>query len=199
MQMDSRDYSRPERFNPLLLYTILSAVRRFEPDFYAHLCRSYQLDADRILGLFREVEEIGGGQIRSILRDLRAHQAYHDIVYLAGRNAFLMWTEQRRMKKPLIGSHSNRFTALNRQLLPEFLGAATYTSMLRGSVHFIEIRHSIFARDGQYDRPLCGFYAGSLAEAGRFCGMEAAVSTEVRCCALEPSAPTCLIQVSFKP
>lgn len=196
--MESRDSNRPERFNPLLLYTILSAVRRFEPDFYAHLCRSYHLDADRILGLFSEVEEIGGGQIRPMLRDLRAHQAYHDMVYLAGRNAFLMWGEQRKQRRQLFGNQSSRFTALLKQLLPEFLGNASYTAMLRGSVHFIEIRDSVFARDGQYDRSLCGFYAGCLAEAGRFCGMEAALSSEVRCCANEPSAPTCLFQVSFK-
>jgi len=108
--MNKQDNNQLERFSPLLLYTILSAVRRFEPDFYAHLCRSYHLDADRILGLFSEVEEIGTGQLQGILRDLRAHQAYHDMVYLAGRNAFLFWTEQRRLRKPLIGNQSARFT-----------------------------------------------------------------------------------------
>jgi len=197
--MNKQDNNQLERFSPLLLYTILSAVRRFEPDFYAHLCRSYHLDADRILGLFSEVEEIGTGQLQGILRDLRAHQAYHDMVYLAGRNAFLFWTEQRRLRKPLIGNQSARFTAVVKQLLPELLGNASYTAMLRGSVHFIEIRNSLFARDDQFDRPLCGFYAGCLAEAGKFCGAGAAVAAEVRCCANDPNAPTCLFQVGFPP
>jgi hypothetical protein len=197
--MDKQANNHLERFSPLLLYTILSAVRRFEPDFYAHLCRSYHLDADRILGLFSEVEEIGAGQIQAILRDLRAHQAYHDMVYLAGRNAFLYWTEQNRIRKPIIGSQSARFIALMKQLMPEFLGSASYTAMLRGSVHFIEIRDSLFARDDQFDRPLCGFYSGCLAEAAKLCGAGTAVATEVRCCANDPNAPTCLFQVGFQP
>jgi len=197
--MDNEANNKLERFSPLLLYTILSAVRRFEPDFYAHLCRSYHLDADRILGLFSEVEEIGAGQIQPILRDLRAHQAYHDMVYLAGRNAFLFWAEQHRTRKPLMGSQSARFTSLVKQLLPEFLGGANFTIMLRGSVHFIEIRNSLFARDEQFDRPLCGFYAGFLAEAAKLCGAPAAISSEVRCCANDSTAPTCLFQVGFTP
>jgi len=197
--MDNKVNSQLERFSPLLLYTILSAVRRFEPDFYSHLCRSYHLDADRILGLFSEVEEIGSGQIQGILRDLRAHQAYHDMVYLAGRNAFMFWAEQHRIRKPLVGGQSARFTALVKQLMPEFLGSAIYTMMLRGSVHFIEIRDSLFARDDQFDRPLCGFYSGCLAEAAKYCGAANPVSTEVRCCANEPTAPTCLFQVGFQP
>jgi hypothetical protein len=197
--MDTPEKNQLERFHPLLLYTILSAVRRFEPDFYAHLCRSYHLDADRIMGLFSEVDVIGSGQITGILHDLRSHQAYHDMVYLAGRNALLMWTEQRRFHKPLLGSQASRFTGALKQILPEFLGNAAYTVMLRGNVHFIEVRNSIFTRDTHFDRALCGFYSGCLAELGRFCGLESTVATEVRCCANEPNAPTCLFQVSFQP
>lgn len=197
--MDTLEDKQLERFNPLLLYTILSAVRRFEPDFYAHLCRSYHLDADRILGLFSEVDVIGTGQIAGILRDLRAHQAYHDMVYLAGRNALLMWTEQKHFRRPVLGNQASRFTGAVKQVLPDFLGKAAYTVMLRGNIHFIEIRDSVFTRDTQYDRALCGFYAGCLAELGKHCGMESTVATEVRCCANDPNAPTCLFQVSFQP
>jgi len=191
----STEGEKLERFNPLVLYNILDAVRRFEPDFYAHLCRSYHLDADRILGLFSEVETMGGGQLASIVRDLRAHQAYHDIVYLAGRNTWLSWQQQQHLRAPIFTKGQNKLTTLIKQQLPEFLGNASFILMLRGSVQFLEIRDSVFTREVKHDRPLCGFYSGFLAELATFCGLEHATATEVRCCSQDPDAATCLFQI----
>jgi hypothetical protein len=190
--------SQLERFHPLMLHNLLASVRRFEPDFYAHLCRTYQLDADRILGLFSDVLELGPGQLLPILRDLRAHQAYHDIVYLAGRNSLLMWVEHRQIRPPAMTTLATRFTALVKQLLPPFLGSASFTMMIKGSLHFIELRGSIFTRQAQHERPVCGFYCGYLAELTTLCGIEHRPAVaEVRCCAVDPEAPTCLLQVGL--
>ena len=192
------DQQQLERFHPVLLYNILSAVRRFEPDFYAHICRTYHIDADTIIGLFSEVEQLGPGQLQPILRDLRAHTAYHDIMYLAGRNTLLKWVELERLRPPRLGSASHHFGNLLKQLLPPFLGKATYVMMLRGNVHFLELRNSVFARDVQHGRPLCGFYCGYLAELAVHCGVESRPGvSEARCCAVEPDSPTCLFQVAF--
>jgi len=181
----------------MMLYHILDAVRRFEPDFYSHLCRSYNLDADRIIGLFAEVEELGSGQLLPLLNHLKAHDAYHEIVYLAGRNTLLMIAEDNQLRAPLFSNGTQKFTALMKQLLPEFLGNASYVSMLRGSIHFLEIRDSIFARQGESNNPLCGYYCGLLTELANHFGFETANVVEARCCAVDHEATTCLIQISL--
>lgn len=195
--MDSKQ-GQLERFHPLMLKNILEAVRRFEPDFYAHLCRTYHLDADRIIGLFSVVEELGAGQLQPLLRDLRMHQAYHDIVYLAGRNSLVGWAEDNHFEGPRIGSMQAKFTSSVKSVLHSFLGHATTTAMVRGSLHFIEVRNSIFARDTVHERPLCGFYCGMLAELVHLLGEGGpAAVLETRCCAVDSEAPTCLLQISL--
>lgn len=186
-----------ERFPPVMLYHILAALRRFEPDFYAHLCRRYNLDADRMTGLFAAVEELGGGQLLPILRDLRAHDAYHEILYLAGRNTLLTWVEDQRLRPPLFASLPKRFTTMLKQLLPDFLGHAGYIMMVRGSIHFLEIRDSVFAREAGFNNALCGFYCGLISELATHCGAEHAMVTEARCCASDNEATTCLFQISL--
>ncbi|GEM_PF-6103847 len=186
-----------ERFHPVLLYSILEATRRFEPDFYAHLCRTYHVDAERILGLFSEVEVIGSGQLAQLLRDLRAHTAYDDIVYLAGRNSLLIWLELHDIRRPTLSSVSAAFAKLVRELLPPFIGNASVNVLSRGTLLFIEIRDSVFARDVRHDRALCGFYAGFLFELGRFCGSPRAAVTETHCSAMDPDGPTCTLEVAL--
>lgn len=186
-----------ERFHPVLLYSILEATRRFEPDFYAHLCRSYHIDAERILGLFSEVEIVGGGQLAPILRDLRAHHAYHEIVFLAGRNSLLIWVELHRTRRPAVGNAAALFTSLTHQLLPPFLGAATFSLLLRGELHFVELCNSVFSRGVRHAHPLCGYYAGFLSELARFSGSTHAVVTETQCTALDPDSQTCVLQVAL--
>lgn len=186
-----------ERFHPVLLYSILEATRRFEPDFYAHLCRSYHVDAERILGLFSEVEVIGSGQLAQLLRDLRAHPAYDDIVYLAGRNSLLIWLELHNVRRPALGKTNAAFTKLVRELLPPFLGNATLSLLTHGTLIFVEIRDSIFARDVRHVCGVCGYYAGFLVELGRFCGSQRATVTETHCSAVDPDGPTCTLEVAL--
>ena len=181
----------------MMMYHILDAVRRFEPDFYSHLCRSYNLDADRIIGLFADVEEMGSGQLVPILRHLRSHDAYHEIVYLAGRNTLLMMADEKLLRPPLLGNNSQKYLTLLKQILPEYLGHASYITMLRGSIHFLEIRDSVFAREADSTNPLCGFYCGLLSELATYCGVEKPYIVEARCCAVEEDATTCLIQISL--
>jgi hypothetical protein len=186
-----------ERFHPLLVQTLLNSVRRFEPDFYAHLCRAFHLDADRMIGLFREVEASGPGQLMPLLRELRAHQSYHDIVYLAGRNSLHAYLELEQVRiKP--GSHdAGRFVAMAKQLLPSFTGLASFSHMLKGELHFFELRDSVFAREATHDNPTCGFYAGFLGELGTYFTEGTAVASEVRCCANDPEAVSCLVRVNL--
>ena len=186
-----------DRINPLMLHNILVAVRRFEPDFYAYLCRTYHLDADRILGLFSSIEEIGAGQLLPILRDLRAHQAYHDITYLAGRNSLMMAVEHYKIKLKGGSKPEARFVSLSKVLLQLFLGNAGLTLMLHGKLHFVEIANSIFARGIQHSHSTCGFYSGLLAELGAGITGETCTAIEVRCIASDPEATTCSFQVAL--
>jgi hypothetical protein len=183
-----------ERFPPLLLHSLLQAARRYDPCFYDHLCRRFHLDADRILGLFREVEEIGPGQLQGVLEELRARQAYHEMVFLAGRNALLGWAEANRVTLNHSGG-AERFQALLKQLLPDYLGRSSYNQMTRGRVSYVEVRDSVFARDVQHPHPVCGFYAGFLSELGSGCLERHCAVVEVRCRAAEAGATSCMFQV----
>jgi predicted hydrocarbon binding protein len=191
------DIEHLERFSPVTMQCILTALRRFEPDLYSHLCRVYHLDADRMLGLFSEVDLTGPGQLMPLLKDLRGHQSYHDIVYLAGRNAVVMEAQRLGLKLAKRGRDDSRFHALLKQLLPSFLGRATYTLLSRGDMQFIEMRDSPFAREVLHHNPVCGFYSGLFAELGGSCTDNAATSAEVRCIANDPEAPSCLFRVNL--
>jgi len=182
-----------ERFHPILMHSLLTSARRFDPGLYDSLCRRFNLDADRILGLFKEVEDVGSGQIGGVLEVLRGHTAYHEMVFLAGRNSLLGWSEANKFAMNHKGG-AERFEKLARTFLPDFLGRATFHQMQRGRVIYIEVRNSIFARGVQHANPVCGFYAGFLSELGVGCtGQNCAVS-EVRCCAAE-HAPSCMFAV----
>ena len=184
-----------ERFPPQLLYHLLAAARRFEPEYYAHLCRRFHVDADRILGLFGKVEQLGGGQLTELLAELRDHQSYSDIAYLAGRNAFLMACDDGKQSLP--GGGAARFGQLLKLLLPPFLGRSTFHLMTKGRVQIIEIHNSVFARDVFAIRPLCGFYTGFLAECAAHCMEAPCPVAEVRCKAMEPDTASCLFQVAL--
>lgn len=191
------DRQELERFHPVLLYSILEATRRFEPDFYTHLCRSYHLDAERILGLFREVVVVGGGQLEPLLRDLRSHPAYHDIVFLAGRNALLMWVDLRHIRRAPVGTPASAFRSLSSDLLPAFLGDASINILQRGELQFIEVQNSVFARGVSHEEPLCGYYTGLLTELAHFCGLMSATVSESSCSAMDPDSSTCVIQIGL--
>jgi predicted hydrocarbon binding protein len=186
-----------ERFSPVLLQNILLALKRFEPDLYAHLCRQYHLDAERMLGLFSEVDLSGPGQLLPLLSDLRGHQSYHDILYLAGRNAVHAEAQRLGLRFARSGRDTTRFQALIKQLLPPFLGQASYTMLIRGEMHFIELRDSVFARDVLHHNPVCGFYSGLFAELGTNCVEGAATAQEVRCTANDPEASSCMFRVNL--
>ncbi|MCH7472110.1 hypothetical protein IIA79_04065 [bacterium] len=184
-----------ERFHPLMLYSILGAVRRFEHDFYLHLCRAYHLDAERILGLFTEIEHIGPGQLGSILAELREHNSYHDIVYLAGRNTLSSWCDMQGVKLGRAQGGASRFNTLTKQLLTPFLGIAVFSTMVRGEMHFIEVSDSIFARGVEHLHPVCGFYAGFLSEIASGCIAGSTAVNESSCKAADQDVQSCLFQV----
>lgn len=184
-----------ERFTPQLMYHLLSAARRFEPDYYNHLCRRFNLDADRILGLFGKVDEVGIGQLMDVLRALHEHESYNDIVFLAGRNAFHMAAQEAR--QTAAGGGAQRFAQLVKSLLPQFLGAANVHLMAKGQIQFVEIQNSVFAREVIAIRPLCGFYTGWLSECASLCNEGRCSVAEVRCKALDSNAPNCMFQVAL--
>lgn len=186
-----------ERLPPVILYTILQAVRRFEPDLYAHICRAYHLDADRIFGLFTDVEEVGAGQLPNILNTLRSHQAYHDIMFLAGRNALLLWAEEHKINFGGLNPPPTRLLNFLKQHFPVFLGLASYNLMARGNVQFVELRNSIFARGADHPEPVCGFYTGMLAQVAQELTRKTPVVVEVRCQASDPDATSCMFQVAL--
>ena len=73
-----------------------------------------------------------------------------------------------------------------------------FMEMVKGSLQFIEVRNSIFARDTVHERPLCGFYCGVLAELVHVLGASGpAAVIETRCCAVDSDAPTCLLQINL--
>jgi hypothetical protein len=186
-----------ERYHPLLLHSVLSAVRRFEPDFYAHLCRAYHLDADRILGLFSEVDQLGAAQLHELLAELRQHQAYFDIMFLAGRNALHSIAEQQRFRPSLLQLSGGRFGALLKHYLPQFLGLSSFVLMVRGDLQFVEIRDTVFSRGVRHERPLCSFYAGFCSELGGLSVKHQALCSEIRCRSVDGESQSCLFQVSL--
>jgi hypothetical protein len=121
-----------ERINPIMLYSLLTAVRRYEYELYSHLSHKYHLDAERIIGLFQEVEELSPAQLRLILAELRQTRSYQDIVFLAGRNAFLHWCEVTGQRYDRPGGGGHRFRGLCDRALPHFLGLAKFSVMLKG-------------------------------------------------------------------
>jgi hypothetical protein len=184
-----------ERFHPILMHSLLTATRRFEPGLYDSICRRFNLDADRILGLFSEVESVGAGQLPEILSTLRNHQAYHEIVFLAGRNSLLGWAEANRVELNHRGGEE-RFSGLARQFMPHFLGRGASTLMSRGKMVYVEVRDSVFARGVESLHPVCGFYEGFLSELGSGCSNRNVKVSEVRCFAMD--APhSCMLQVPF--
>lgn len=191
------DSERLERFSPVMLQNILTALRRFEPDLYSHLCRRYHLDAERMLGLFSEIETTGLGQLPSLLSDLRGHTAYHEIVFLAGRNALHAEAERQQFRFAKKGGDLAQFQSALKQLLPPFLGLASYTLLVRGELYFVEMRESIFARQVWHHNPVCGFYSGLLAELGTNCVTGAATAVEIRCVANDSEAPSCMFRVGL--
>jgi hypothetical protein len=186
-----------ERYHPLLLHSVLSSVRRFEPDFYAHLCRAYHLDADLILGLFSEVDMLGPAQLTALLGELREHQAYYDIMFLAGRNSLHSIVEQQRFRPSLLQLSGGRFAALVKHYLPPFLGVSTFVHMVRGELQFVEIRDTVFSRGVRYERPLCAFYAGFFSELGCQCVKHQALSSEIRCRSVDGESQSCLFQITL--
>lgn len=182
-----------ERFHPILLHSLLVATRRYEPALYDHICRQQHLDAERILGLFTEVEALGPGQLAELLAQLRQQAAYRDIVFLAGRNAFAHWAEHARLGGRFrIGRLD--LTQTLRRSLPPFLGSSSFNHLQRGPLHFIELRDSVFARGAASHDPLCGFYSGFLRELGQFCGPPLWEAGETRCRAADSDATSCLLQ-----
>lgn len=186
-----------ERLPPVILYTILQAVRRFEPDLYSHICRTYHLDADRIFGLFTDVEEVGAGQLPDILNTLRSHQAYHDIMFLAGRNALLEWVEEKRVSFGGMSPPPAKLLSFLKQHFPSFLGLGSYNLMARGNIQFVEVRNSLFARGINHPEPVCGFYTGMLAQVAQELTKKTPVVVEVRCQAADPDATSCMFQVAL--
>lgn len=185
----------PERFPPQMMYHLLSATRRFEPAFYGHICREFNLDADRILGLFGKVDEVGAGQLLGVLGLLREHSSYHDITYLAGRNAFLQCAQEQGEANT--GGGPSRFTLMVKALLPPYLGLARLNQMARGKVQFVELQNSVFARGQHSLRPLCGFYAGWLAECAALCNDGRCSVAEASCVATDANLPNCSFQVAM--
>jgi predicted hydrocarbon binding protein len=184
-----------ERFSPQIMYQLLTATRRFEPDFYSFLCRKHHLDADRMLGLFGSVDELAAAQLADILPDLRQHSSYADIALLAGRNAALSMLEEAKVLR--IGGGGMRFVQLVKEMSAPLLGRSTVQVLSRGAVQFVEIYGSVFAREAASLKPVCGFYTGFLHELGRMCSKDRVSVMEVRCQAAEPEAASCLFQVAL--
>lgn len=182
-----------ERFHPVLLHSLLVSVRRYDPALYTHLSREYHLDAERIIGLFSELDALGGGQLAELLAELRLQPAYDEMVYLAGRNAFVEVAELQRLNSRFRFGRRDLGQTL-RQQLPAFLGRGSFNHLQRGEVHFLELRDSIFARSASHHDGLCGFYSGFLVELGALCGPGQWEAGEQRCVAADPDATTCLIQ-----
>lgn len=186
-----------ERFHPVLLHSILVSMRRFEPDFYSHVSRSFHLDADRVMGLFAQIEEIGPGPLQEMLAEARQHHAYTEIMRLAGRNAVVEYAEMQGIRLGPRRGGETHFRQLLKQILPPLLGHSFHNTMSRKDLIYVEITNSIFARQVQHPNPLCGFYAGALLELGQACTQTTCLSSEVRCHAQAPELASCLFEIGF--
>lgn len=192
---DGTGQSDIEHINPILLHCMLTAVRRYEHELYSHLCRTYHVDADSIAGLFHEVEELSPAQLRQVLAELRQASSYQDIVFLAGRNAFHQWCEVSQQCYDRPGGGIKRFRKLLDKALPSFLGLGRHSMMLKGSLQFVDIRNSLFARGEHALLPLCGFYAGFMEELAKNCTTGTASALETRCIACENDDEGCVFEV----
>lgn len=186
-----------ERFHPVLLHSTLVSMRRFEPDFYAHISRSFHLDADTVMGLFSQVDEIGPGPLMEMLAELRQHHAYNEIMRLAGRNAVVEFADLQGIRLGARKGGEAHFRQLLKQLLPPLLGKSFLNTMSRKDLIYVEITDSIFARGVLHPNPVCSFYAGALLEVGQSCTRDACLSAEVRCHAQAPELASCLFEVGF--
>lgn len=184
-----------ERLNPIMLHALLTAVRRYERELYSLLSRKYHIDADRIMGLFEEIDELSPAQMKQILAELRETRSYQEIVFLAGRNAFHEWCEVSGQCYDRPGGGGNRFRSLVDKALPSFLGLGKYSVTIKGRLHFIDIHNSLFARGEHALLPLCGFYSGFMEEMARNCTQGNATAVEARCIACENDDEGCVFEV----
>jgi predicted hydrocarbon binding protein len=186
-----------ERFHPALLHSVLVSLRRFEPDFYAHISRAFHLDADRVMGLFEQIDEIGPGPLIEMLVEVRQHHAYNEIMRLAGRNAVVEYAQAAGIRLGTRRGGEAAFRQLLKQVMPPLLGRSFINTMSRKDLVYVEITDSIFARGVLHPNPVCSFYAGALLELGQACTSDACMSAEVRCHAQAPELASCLFELGF--
>src|SRR5688572_28991400 len=152
---------QPELFSPLLLSSLLEALRRLDPEQLRGLCRDSGLDPQRVSELARERSLMAGGPLPELLPALQSFRDYSDLVKLAGHNACEQWLLREGIR-PLRSGSSLLFRRTAVRMLEAFSGNSGFTVEQRGKLQFVKLYDSIFARDSQQAHPVCGFYSGLL-------------------------------------
>lgn len=164
-----------------MLHSLLEALRRYEPDFYTHICRAYHVEPDKIMGLFSQVDQLAPAQLLPMLAEMRQNNSYHDIAYLAGRNAAHKWAVANKANLALKKGGIQRFVKLANDTLPQFTGQAGFSIETRGSICLVELPDTLFSREATSINPLCGFYTGLLYELASACTLKQVQVVESSC------------------
>jgi hypothetical protein len=181
------------RIDPLLLYNIFDALKRYDFELLSKLSRDLGVSLDSLQDLAVDGQLLGAGQLGEVLDAVAHHPKYNDIMQLAGRNSFALQSARdgklRRQVMPLM------VREIGQRLLP-FMGDSLLDIDLKGKVIILRITNSIFA-EGRYSlSALCGFYVGYLQQLGQDCGFRRLDAGETRCACQDEEQHCCLIHVS---
>jgi hypothetical protein len=188
---------QPELFSPLLLSSLLDALRRLDPEQLRGLCRSSGLDPLRVADLARERSLLAGGPLPELLPALRSYREYGELVKLAGHNACEQWLLREGIR-PLRTGSSLLFRRTASRMLEAFSGNSGFAVEQRGRLQFVKLYDSVFARDSLHAHPACGFYSGLLEGLAGRLSRHRCHSTEIICRAVDPDAPCCMFEVALR-
>lgn len=181
------------RIDPLLLYNIFDALKRYDFGLLTRLSQDLAVNLDTLQDLAVDGQLLGAGQLTEVLDVVAHHPKYNDIMLLAGRNSFALQSARdgklRRQFLPLM------MRDIGQRILP-FMGESQLEIELKGKVIILRITNSIFA-EGRFSlNSLCGFYVGYLQQLGQDCGFRRLDAVESRCACQDEEQHCCLIHVS---
>jgi hypothetical protein len=191
----------PGKVHPLLIISLLDAIRRFDSPLHRKLVREHALSRDSLEALLADGVWASAQKITDVNARLHGHPEYHGILHLAGKNTFLAYLETLPHQPSLLdeilpkGAKTGRTLKALAAMVQPFLGGASVNVLRSRDTWFVELAGSIFATRWLSLFPVCTFYEGFFEEGFiEISGLPADVE-EVRCTATDPNIASCLFEV----
>jgi len=191
----------PGKVHPLLIISLLDAIRRFDSPLYGKVVREHALTRSSLEALLEDGVFASAEKIIDVNARLHGHPEYHAIQHLAGKNTFLAYLDtlphrpsllEEILPKPVKAGRTLK--ALSTMAGP-FLGGARVNVLRSKDIWFVELAGSIFAARWLSLFPVCTFYEGFFEEGFReISGLPADIE-EIRCTATDPNISSCLFEV----